>query len=65
MRIIKHGNPNKIVFECPWCGCIFKACKGEYTVYSSQSGLKTWAAIECPDCKGIAEKYLPHSPSAY
>lgn len=46
MRIIKHGNPNKIVFECPWCGCVFKACKGEYTVYSSQSGIKTWAACE-------------------
>lgn len=67
MKVIKHGNPTKreVRFECPWCGCVFEACEGEYDVYSSQLELKTWASIACPDCKNRVKKDLTHSSSAY
>lgn len=41
MRILKHGNTNKIG-KCYWCDCIF-----EYSFVDIDTSNKT---IKCPEC---------------
>jgi len=54
MRIIKHGDVNKLKqikrFECKSCGCIFEADNTEYKHEYSQRETCDWYSVKCPTC---------------
>lgn len=53
MKIIKHGGfigrTGVIEFNCPHCGCVFQAKKGEYCVSASPISWRSYAQIDCLD----------------
>lgn len=54
MRIIQHGDPNRLKkikrFECGQCGCIFEAESTEYKHEFSQREMCGWYEAHCPTC---------------
>lgn len=63
MKIISHGNPQKIkeilhtkAFECPACGCAFEANFSEYGDLScNTSDYRQWVC-DCPECGKLAKE---------
>ena len=54
MKIIKKGNLTKEVrFECPDCGCIFIADKGEWTYPGYRDDQDADYICTCPTCKMV------------
>lgn len=57
IKIIKLGKKPSTIeqFECPRCGCVFKADKGDYELaYSLLNGY--YFKIDCPCCGYIIRK---------
>lgn len=52
MEIIKPGNLDRInraiIFECPYCDCIFKVVKDEYLIKSQYN--EEYFEVICPFC---------------
>lgn len=46
-------------YECPHCGCVFQAKKGEYCVGASPISWRSYAQIDCLDCGNKLEKIMP------
>lgn len=59
MKIIKHGDPQKMTkrFVCSSCGCIFEADSNEYRTHFVRNEMV--AACDCPEpnCVGIGYSY--------
>lgn len=56
MYVVKTGStPTQITFECPRCGCIFTANRGEYR-YRKSEQLIMYYACRCPECRFVCEK---------
>jgi hypothetical protein len=53
VEIIRQGNPEKIKetkrFICSWCGCEWKADKGEYKICETYMAKQYY--MDCPCCK--------------
>jgi hypothetical protein len=56
MEIIKAGDLSLLkkpkTFECPYCGCVFKANNTEYTYSGSQYNI-SYYKCECPTCENM------------
>lgn len=51
IKIIKPGKkPETFRFECPDCGCVFEADRGDYEKGYSM-GIGSYLRIYCPVCK--------------
>lgn len=59
MRIIKEGKIKKenYILNCPACGCVFEADKGDYEVRFDFN--ERYIRVDCPYCKNVVCTGVP------